>query len=216
MPFIFSNNCRGYLAVQLSSSGTEITVQNGAPFPTPSGDDFYYLTLVGGSPVETSWEVVKVTGKSGNILTVERGIDGTSAQIWPVDTMIEMRLTAAMASMFQEKPYDIAGFYPGKPSSTGTLVTVPIPRTFYFDTNLLGSLAKAITPPSSTSVVLLIKKNDTQIGTLTFGVGSSEGVFNMTDNNPIASGSVFSITGNGSMDTSFADMSFTLKGFVKD
>jgi hypothetical protein len=61
-----------------------------------------YLTLIDTdeSGAEIDWEIVKAserTDSGGNaVLTVDRGVDDTTARIWPAGTRIECRLVAVV------------------------------------------------------------------------------------------------------------------------
>jgi hypothetical protein len=89
----FSNNAATVLAANASSSTTSLTVSDGSVFPTLSGSDYTYVTL---EDLSSNREVVKVTGISGNTLTVVRGQDGTSARAFSAGVKCELRITAAL------------------------------------------------------------------------------------------------------------------------
>lgn len=95
MDRVFANNVSGVLASSVSESATTIIVSPEQKFPTPGPNEFYALTLVGMSgSVESEWEIVHVTAKSGDQLTVVRGQEGTVAKSWNPGTKVELRLTA--------------------------------------------------------------------------------------------------------------------------
>ena len=96
MAQILKNNVSGVLGLALSASGTSMTLLDASNFPTPTGGDFYLLTLIGlnANGQEASWEVVKVTAKASNTLTIVRAQEGTAAAAWPVATTVQLRLTA--------------------------------------------------------------------------------------------------------------------------
>lgn len=99
MTQLFANNAAATLNGAINSSVTTInlTAGHGARFPAITGSDYFYLTLIGldGSGVENAWEIVKVTARSTDALTVVRGQDGTAAASWASGTRIELRDTAA-------------------------------------------------------------------------------------------------------------------------
>jgi hypothetical protein len=64
-------------------------------FPSPTGGDFFLLTLTQPG-VESSWEIVKVTARSTDTLTVVRAQEGTSAAAWASGSKAELRLTAGV------------------------------------------------------------------------------------------------------------------------
>lgn len=89
---LFSNNASTTLAATLTAEATALTVatDTGDLFSSPSGFDFELITLTDGAEVE----IVKVTGRTADELTVERGQEGTVAREWLADTLVEGRLTA--------------------------------------------------------------------------------------------------------------------------
>jgi hypothetical protein len=90
---IFANNVAGAIASGgLAESATTLSLVDASSFPDP-GANWYLVTLANSS--ETAWEIVKVTAKSGNDLTVERAQEGTADGTWAAGTTVEMRLTAA-------------------------------------------------------------------------------------------------------------------------
>lgn len=98
MAQLFTNNAAAVLASSANSSVTTLTLATGqgALFPTPSGGDFFLATLTQPG-TETSWEIVRVLGRSGDVLTsVDRGMEGTSAVSWSAGSKLEIRLTAGV------------------------------------------------------------------------------------------------------------------------
>ena len=97
MAQIFMNNAAGKLAVAIDEIDDSLVLElgDGGRFPSPSGGDFFLATLVGSeSGQEVSWEIVKVIGRVGDTLNIERGQEGTVARSWPIETRVELRLTA--------------------------------------------------------------------------------------------------------------------------
>lgn len=96
MAQLFANNASTILNGAINNSTTTIVVLNGAAFPAPGAGDFFTATLVGTDTNgnENAWEIVTVTARSGNTLTVVRGQEGTAAASWANGTRIELRLTA--------------------------------------------------------------------------------------------------------------------------
>ena len=94
MPALFANNAATTVASALSNVATSLAVASGkgALFPAITGTDFFMLTLTQ-SGSETTWEIVKVTARSGDVLTIVRGQEGTTAAAWAVGDKAELRLT---------------------------------------------------------------------------------------------------------------------------
>ena len=97
---LFANNAAGLLASTITGSDTSLSLVTGqgALFPTPTGGDYFLLTLSQGSPPETSWEIVKCTARSADTLTIVRGHEGTTATSWASGSKIELRITAGIMS----------------------------------------------------------------------------------------------------------------------
>jgi hypothetical protein len=94
MPALFTNNAATTVASALSDVATSLTVASGkgALFPAIAGTDYFLLTLTQ-TGIETTWEIVKVTARSGDVLTMVRGQEGTAAAAWVVGDKAELRLT---------------------------------------------------------------------------------------------------------------------------
>jgi hypothetical protein len=91
---LFTNFAHSQLAAGINSSATTILLEagHGARFPNPSGGDFFYVTLENASLVR---EIVKVTGRSTDSLTIVRGQDNTTAASWSAGDTVALRLNAA-------------------------------------------------------------------------------------------------------------------------
>ncbi len=100
----YSNNAYSTLSSAINTTATSISVASAASFPTLSGGDYMYLTVVS----EHAIEVVKVTNVSGTTLTVVRGQDGTSGTAAASGDRIELRITTAMLQdAFAESNNDV-------------------------------------------------------------------------------------------------------------
>lgn len=96
MAQLFKNNIFGVLQSGIGNSATSMMLTDASSFPAPTGGDHYLVTLVGfgSNGSENAWEIVKVTAKASNTLTVVRAQEGTTAVSWPGATQVQMRLTA--------------------------------------------------------------------------------------------------------------------------
>lgn len=94
MAIKWANNATTTIASGIASGATTITVAGGTGslFPTAGGADYFYATLNDSS---NNIEIVKVTGRSGDVMTVVRGQDGTTAQAFVGGDKFELRPTAA-------------------------------------------------------------------------------------------------------------------------
>lgn len=87
------------LASALTAVATTITVANGSKFPALAVGDYFYVVLQDFYD-RNLVEVVKVTGVSGNVLTVVRGQDGTVGRAFAVGAYAELRLTVRTFAEF--------------------------------------------------------------------------------------------------------------------
>ena len=94
----FTNNARTTLAADLSNSATTATVTSGSVFPVLNAGEYFYCTFDNG----TNNEIVKVTARSGNTLTIVRGVDNTTARAFSTDDAAELRATAGLLTDIQE------------------------------------------------------------------------------------------------------------------
>ncbi len=97
MTQLFTNNGTGSLATAVNTTDVSLVLGTGegAKFPSPTGSDFALCTLTQGVGLESTWEIVKVTARVTDTLTVVRAQEGTAAASWGVGTKIELRTTAA-------------------------------------------------------------------------------------------------------------------------
>jgi microcystin-dependent protein len=95
MAVLVKNNAFSTLASGINTTATTITVAagTGSRFPAAGGSDYFYATLINTS---NALEVVKVTSRSTDTLTVVRGQDGTTGTVYSAGARIELRVTAAL------------------------------------------------------------------------------------------------------------------------
>lgn len=89
----YANNAKTTLNGAHNSSTTTITVVDGSVFPTLGAGDYFYMTL---EDVSLNNEIVKVTARSTNTLTVVRAQNGTTAKSFSTADKAEGRLVAAV------------------------------------------------------------------------------------------------------------------------
>jgi hypothetical protein len=95
MTAVLNNNAVSKLASSLSSGATSLSVTSGegTKFPSPTGGDWFPVTLLKSTG---ALEIVKCTARSGDVLTITRAQESTSAQAFAVGDRVELRLTAAV------------------------------------------------------------------------------------------------------------------------
>ena len=122
LQLLAANNAQSVLAAGISASATSLTLNTGtgALFPSPvSGTSFFKLTLVDAATGQLS-EIVHVTAKSGDVLTIARGQEGTSARAWSANDIAANMMTAGTLS------YILGNFQPLDPTLTALAALVGV------------------------------------------------------------------------------------------
>jgi hypothetical protein len=120
MPVLFTNNASATLASSITNVATvvNLTTGQGALFPALSGANYFYATLTDSS---NNIEVVKVTARTSDALTVVRGQEGTTARAYNAADKLEIRVTAAgLGNMAQ---LDAAQTFTGVNTFSGTITS---------------------------------------------------------------------------------------------
>ena len=88
----YLNNYSTTLTAALTDIATTCSVTT-VP-PSLSSGEYYILTLVDSLTAPTKTEIIKVTGITGTDLTIERGLEGTTALAFDSGNFVELRETA--------------------------------------------------------------------------------------------------------------------------
>lgn len=99
----YSNNAFSVLNGSITNVATTITLATGTGSRFPASD--FRVTLIGydGSGNENAWEICHCSSRAGDVLTVARGQEGTTAAAWANASRIEQRVTAAQLNGVLEK-----------------------------------------------------------------------------------------------------------------
>lgn len=96
---LFANNASSTLAAPISNVATSMTVATGegAKFPSPTGSDYFSLTLYKlTSGIESEVEIVKCTARSADVLTIVRAQEGTTGVAHASGDYVGLRVTAGV------------------------------------------------------------------------------------------------------------------------
>lgn len=98
---LFANNSASVLASGITDVATSLTVAagSGAKFPSPAGGDYFLVTLFqisGGA--EVNHEIVKVTARSTDTMTIVRAQEGTTARAFNAADPVQLRFTSGTAA----------------------------------------------------------------------------------------------------------------------
>lgn len=121
MAQLFSNNADTFLDATITAVATSLTVSagDGALFTSPTGGDFELVTLIEGSNIE----IVKMTSRSTDTLTVVRAQEGTTGFAFTVGARVDARNTAATLDALREGR---AGLFQDVTEKVHTATTVDI------------------------------------------------------------------------------------------
>lgn len=100
LTLLAANNAQTVLAAGISASATSMTVNSGtgALFPAPSaGVSFFKLTLIDAATGQLT-EIVHVTARSGDTMTIDRAQEGTTARAWSANDIAANMMTAGTLS----------------------------------------------------------------------------------------------------------------------
>lgn len=142
---------------------------------------------------------------------------GTAARgvlIWSTTTGSLLQWSGtAWLSLAAGLPYDAHAYVSGAPENGEVLIRVPLARAVTFSANFAGSYANAETAATA-STVLIIRRNGTQIGTVTFASAGTSGTFASTGGatQSFSAGDVFSVEGPATADATLAGIGFALAG----
>ena len=86
------NNASTIVPLAISSTATSLVVASGtgAEFPTLGAGDYFYATI---QDVNTNFEIVKVTARADDTMTITRAQEGTLAIPFPANSRFELRVT---------------------------------------------------------------------------------------------------------------------------
>lgn len=108
LQLLAANNAQSVLAAGISASATSLTLNTGtgALFPSPvSGTSFFKLTLIDAATGQLT-EIMHVTARTGDTMTIERGQEGTTARAWSANDIAANMMTAGTLN------YILANFQP--------------------------------------------------------------------------------------------------------
>lgn len=88
----FKNNAESTLATTISASdvGLAVAYGDGSKFPAAGSGDYFYLTI---EATDGTYEVVKVTARTGDSMTITRAQEGTTALAFSAGALCELRIT---------------------------------------------------------------------------------------------------------------------------
>lgn len=100
---VFANFAKTTLAGSISNTATSITLAagSGALFPALTGTQYFIATLTDAA-TQLNHEIVKVTARSSDTLTVVRAQESTTALNWNAGDYLANEFTAGQAALFNQ------------------------------------------------------------------------------------------------------------------
>lgn len=131
---VFSNNSSSLIASGIIAGDGQVTLSSGegALFPSPTGTDYCVCTL---EDVAGNLEIVHMTARSGDICTITRAREGTTARAFASGSRFELRVTKGVLDSLLQKDGDSitgpitltgGGYLSGGRYQNGEIVNSPI------------------------------------------------------------------------------------------
>lgn len=122
---VYTNNASGTLASSIIAGDTSLTLTagQGANFPAPTGGQYALCTLESSLGVI---EVVRLTARTGDICTITRAQESTSAAAFASGSRFELRVTRGSLENFAQKDgetYTGTHTFPATVTFNGVVVT---------------------------------------------------------------------------------------------
>lgn len=134
---LYANNAAGTLAAGITNVSTSLTLNPGqaALFPAPVPPQVFYVTLTDAA-TQTLIEIVQVTAVSGNVFSIVRAQDGTSALSWNAGDIVSQRTIRLELQGFENAAEGLFG-------STGQNVAITPSTTLGIKGTTAGDNANA-------------------------------------------------------------------------
>lgn len=138
----FANFAYSQIAVGISSGDVTIAVTggHGARFPVLGVGDYFYATIENAS---SQREIVRVTARATDSLTVVRGQDNTTAQAWLAGDSIALRFNAAAVEAIRDESGAVLLSGNQTIAGTKTFSSAPVVPDASFGLAKLASIATA-------------------------------------------------------------------------
>jgi hypothetical protein len=169
---LLRNNADTVLATALGSADLGMTVTQGGRFPSPGSGEYFYATIMA---LTGLFEVVKVTARSGNVLTIVRAQEGTAALDFIAGSRVELRVTAqAIRDAISDSAVDVDAYFEADGTGTSVGLNVGSGKVLAVG-GTLSATAGAIILPQSASPSVTAEGSiawDTNDDKLVVGTGS--------------------------------------------
>lgn len=180
-----TNNSVGRLAGSIVAGTTSISLVpgQGALFPALTGAQHFPATMIA---VDGSFEIVDVTARSGDVMTITRAQEGTAALAFTAGDRFELRLTAGALTAEIQRLEDAITAAVTSLTVIAALGYTPYnasnPNDFQTATQLANAIATAIAPflpkAGGTMTGALLLADGTQaLPAMAFGTDTNTGIY---------------------------------------
>lgn len=158
---LFANNSGTQIASSIGSGATTVSLApgTGAEFPSPGANQYYVATFVDAATGLIN-EIVHVTNMTGDVATIVRAQEGTTALSWSAGDFFSMFMTAGVASAYlqQGQSQQQATNYAVDIGTANTLVVTlsPAPTDL---SGLIGAPIRVLVANTSTSTTPTLNVN---------------------------------------------------------
>ena len=148
MAVLVQNNAYSTLASGINNVATTITLAagTGSRFPAITGSDYFFATLINAS---NQLEIVKVTARATDTLTVVRGQDSTTAIAYSTGDRVELRVTAALLAAIRDSVAPADGVVTSAKLADGAVITSKIADGNVTVAKLVAAAQQSLTPVAS-------------------------------------------------------------------
>jgi microcystin-dependent protein len=148
MAVLVQNNAYSTLASNITDVATTITLAagTGSRFPAIAGADYFFATVINSS---NQLEIVKVTARATDTLTVVRGQDSTTARAYSTGDRIELRVTAALLAAIRDSVAPADGTITSAKLVDASVITAKIADSNVTLAKLVAAVQQSLTPTAS-------------------------------------------------------------------
>lgn len=156
---LFANRASSTLVSPITNTATSITVApgTGALYPNPGAGEYYVGTFIDAA-TGLNTEIVHVTARSGDIMTIVRAQEGTTAQAWNAGDFFRNFWTAGSAEAMLQQGQSPPSFFGVDSGTTNAIVLTLSPAP--------GALSDLLGVP------VFVKLSHTSTGATTINVNS--------------------------------------------
>lgn len=142
---LYANNAAGTLAAGITNVSAALTLNagQGTLFPSPIPPQVFYVTLTDAA-TQTLIEIVQVTARGGDVFSILRAQDGTSALSWNAGDIVSMRTIRLELQGFEDAAEGLFGLS-GRNVIITPSTTLGIQGTPLGDNANAGSVGEYIT-----------------------------------------------------------------------